>query len=246
MSYLSEILADAPSHYWRLADPPGRIAFDLGSAPRHLLVDGTTEITGLGYSGPASDGGSVLVEHDGAVDSHNGITSTPSFTLEAWVWPFQLGTAGCAMAWDYTSGGASVQITGSDHPFISSGPATLTGPAVVTRQQWHHIVGTIGPLLAELWWDGVSQGTIVSAPAVFTKQVLLGQGGGQLLGWISEAAIYPIVLPNARIAAHFAAADNLGQQPVYRGGGAFANSSGTGLSPADIAALIYAAVHKVY
>jgi hypothetical protein len=254
MSYLTTVLADAPRHFWRCADPGGAILHDVGAVPLALAF--ATAYSTCGYSGPNSDGGSMISftgQSAGIGDAE--IVASPS-SVEAWIWILSLAGAVNATVMDIETGGGGtiglLRMTndGKMH-YFSWGGAPVSG--VLTHDAWHHIVGTQDGVAATLYVDGVAQPA--GAGAVSGNQAVLCALGARVnvtepfRGMISEAAYYPVALTAARVAAHYAAADNIAGRPVFLGygGSAYPGPSVPGSSPADATlASILASVRKTY
>lgn len=219
MSYLTTVLADTPRHFWRCADGGGQIAHDIGAAVFHL----SGGINLLGYSGPNSDGGSFL---DNGV---NGLTSqgntiplvTSPFSLELWFWPLHLPTGAVEIlcAWNNSSPGQA-SIYWNTTGVVQSSVEAVNVFAVlpVTIQRWHHVVVTSDGATERLYIDGAfSQGALVGASSIL-KVIAFGEtpaGGNAFYGCLSELAVYNTTLSAVRVAAHYAAADQVAQAPVF-------------------------------
>jgi len=246
VSYVSTVLADAPLHFWRCADPGGALLHDLGSAPRAMAsgVQGMTP-----YTGPNSDGGSVLcTDGNGAVYRNNVPVASP-YSLEAFVW----------LLWPSTATGILIQVNAISLYFVAGGQLesnftgahVLTDPAAAAEQAWHHVCFTYGPTGgARLYKDAL----LVASSAYFgaisqNNNAALGASINTTLflnGLIAEAAIYGTELSASRVSTHFLAADNAASRPVFKLGGTFSSSTGGSTSISDLEAQILASVRKTY
>jgi len=244
MSYVTTVLADAPDHFWRMADPGGYLAHDIGAAPTPLWA--ASAAATLGYSGPNSDGGSALalpnpVQYFQTIAA---IQHAASFSVELWVWTSGVygGAAFFLMGWDGASAnGPFIQLQANNKLAANQNGVAALDPAVLTFNAWHHIVVTYangGNLI--LYKDAVNVGQ-VACPAVGaqTLNFLLGRrsGAGNLAeAAFSEVAAYPAVLTPARVTAHFVAADNVASRPVIQTPAVYNNSTGgVTQSPQEIA-----------
>ena len=248
MTYLATVLADAPDHYWRMADPGGFICHDIGSAP--YTIEATTEC--LPYTGPNSDGGSLAVPGVGGPRTQQGILLPSPRTLECWIFP--IGPPGLAIICGFNGIAANQWGLSTDataHAAMSVNGTNVISATVITAEAWHHLVGTYDGTNARLYLDSilVAGPQAIAAPGNVARQICWGSNGTPaniMFGAISECATYPVALAAARVPAHFGAADNVPSSPVFRGG-AFSTGSGqtSGGLPSDTAAIL-AAVRKSY
>ena len=236
MAYGATVLADAPRHYWRLADPGGLFFHDIGSAPRALQQG----VAGVGfaapYTGPASDGGSAWVGLGSALNYTDAdLALTLPVSLECWFWLHHLQAA--AVGFLSVSDGATTLEIGLDstlhaHAFASGGGASAV--AVTTRQQWHHLVLTNTGAAALLYLDAIQ---VAAPPAAvigaWAPGFLVGGGGNPSAplrlanAAIAEVAVFPAALTPARISAHYLAADTIASRPVYRNSGTWSVTTGS-------------------
>jgi len=257
MTYLSTVLADAPAHYWRCADGGGQIAHDIGSAPWQLGCG----VNLLGYSGPNSDGGSFFDDLANELQSRNTLALVNSpFSIELWFWSFGTPAANqFLLSWD--NGGVpqtNLIWTTTLHAQFGVNAVALASLATLSLQRWHHLVGTYDNSNLKLYVDGaLSNTTPLAATLALTKSLAVGgTPGGAVnffLGCISEIAVYSTALSLARISAHFSAADQPNQAPIYTAvkGNLAGSSIIAGTDPGGTQdlivdeSLIYAAVHRV-
>jgi hypothetical protein len=220
VSYLSVVAGDNPLHWWRLLDPGGQIAHDIGSAPTHLL---SVAAPRFGYGGPSSDGGSWFNPSGEEVSSHDMLTSlTSPMSLEAWIWLAGIPAAnGFAVAWDQNgpANAALIALAAGTMAFNIGGSSNVS-VATFTAQTWRHLVGTFDNANNRLYVDGVLRGTVALAGAV-TVHKLIGIGAGpptsatSLQGFFSDVAIYGYTLTAAQVLNHYNAANQVGQAPVF-------------------------------
>lgn len=237
-AYTAAVLADAPVHYWRLADPGGSLCHDIGSAPRALNTVGQGLF--LPYLGPVSDGGAAYVGQNQAINYQDGdLVIGDPVTLECWFWLQSIRSVAQGFL-ALTNGAINLEI-GLDatyHPQARTSGGTRTSLAAVSTQHWHHLVLTDTLVLCSLYLDAflvasgaggvfaasglgfiVGAGASPSAPARFATAAL------------AECAIYPTALAAGRVTAHFVAADNILTRPVFKANGTFDVT--TGLATGD-------------
>jgi hypothetical protein len=251
MSYVGAVLADAPVHYYRLADPWGQIAHDIGSTP-FALMNGRQNTPPFGYSGVASDGGSA--EFDTA---SNPIRSWDAFawplplTWEGWIW-MQSSSQGQQMLMSSSSGGADTRmgfVTHIQASFVCAG-ANFVAAVADVRQAWHHVAMTISGGNLRGYLDGVLLGTQAGAVAMGNGEFGIGRrvAFADLIaeGFIAEVALYNTALTAAQLLAHIAAADTSALRPVFGQLGTFNPATGGGQSSSSLFTDIRNAVIKRY
>jgi hypothetical protein len=216
MTLLTEYLADNPLNYWRLADPHFGRAASIGS--QHVdLAAFNSSVQEFGYSGVASDGGSVLLSGLGL--RNTAVQFPVPGSIEWWMW--------CAFGQDTfmpvlnlaASGGAlSVRLNATNMDFNITGGTTGTATRP-SDQAWHQFVYRCGGGTQDLWIDGSSAGSSsAGAAAGATGLAVLGQttsGVGSAL-FVAEAAIFNSVLSSTRIGVHLAAADTASIRPSWK------------------------------
>lgn len=252
MTYLSAVLADAPRNFWRCADAGGGLLADIGSLPRAMSVNASTPQ--LGYKGPNSDGGSIWIDANSIAQFADAQTLALPLTLEAWVWQHYRRAATQVIATVEGAANATavelqMNINGLPQGF---GPTTNSSGAVALAQQtWHHLVVVVTAAATTLYVDAIAQvagGANAATPANPTMGIggHLTPGGSNASMNIAEVALYTVALAPARITAHFVAADQTTQFPVYQGFGAFNLSTGVVTFNSDLAESILASVRKTY
>jgi len=223
--YEREVLVDTPTHWWRLGEPSGTVAFDRGSSP----VSGT-------YSGGVSLGQAGAPTHDpDSAASFDGIDDYVTFgaaprvtgfpyTIELWL---KISDRSGVLG-DYyffsqnTNAGAATdnqprgRVNGND--FGHPGRIDWDGVSSTSRIDdgaWHHVVLTATSNAAgaqTLYIDGVAQPTgTANTPGVNSTELLLATpdvspfvsiSRNKWPGSIDEFAIYNTALSAARVAAH--------------------------------------------
>jgi len=255
MGYFTTVIGDAPDHWWRLADPGGAILHDVGGNA-NPIPSVITEINGIPYSGMTSDGlCAVRVTNTGLIKASSLIVLGTSWTLEVWAWLFK-GNGDQQII--ELVGGATGQRIGIRH-ILATGQTifydTLTGVitnvATPADNKWHHYVFTYDHVTLRTYVDGVAGavGLAVIATADTYAMFILSDtaGGTAALGFAEDVATYIYQLAAFRIAAHFAAADQILSSPVFQGGaGLYPNATqSTALTAVDIAAIL-AAVRRTF
>jgi hypothetical protein len=222
--YYDAVTADRPLLYLRFGEDGGTIAHD---ETNHYNGSYSTAAT-LGYPGAIRGDPNTAV----TVDGTGGITMPPSadfspmqsFTVEVWVQPaaapvpsnvafvvdhetFSPERAG----WDVAAGSKTL----FERRANASSGLSATAPAV-SAGAWHHVVSTFDGSTSRMaiWIDGVSAVTVMGSPGVpaipqgwSIGAQNCGCNGNAFVGAIDELAIYPSVLSDARIRAHYAAAN---------------------------------------
>jgi len=249
LTYASVVAADAPQHWWRLADPGGLYLHDIGSSPVMILLDSSDT---LPYTGQSADGGSGLTAPLLKIDSpvRNLVLGT-SFSLEVWDWRWDAGIYG-VLGLDAGAGaGAGMRYNDATHilAYFTGGASTavLLTPA---QQTWHHWVMTYDHVNVRTYFDGVLKDTTATVATPATPYLVhIGSdrdGTSHFKGNLADAAIYTTVLSGARVAAHYAAADTLTQAPVYGASRTFdLTASVPGVAGGDLD-LILRSVRKTY
>jgi large repetitive protein len=245
-AYLSAVIADSPVHYWRMADPGGGLAHDIGSAPIHLHGLGTAISQPLGYSGPISDGGSMDLCLDGQyANTGNPITiAVSAFSIEMWYWNWQrLSSLGLLMQVQPTNQIALYR-NGTGWQFLYNS-ASVISTTHYTSQAWHHIVATYDGTNMRLYVDALAAGPTAIAPQssiatlmeLGANQALSGNWGN---GFFAEVAIYSVALSPTQVTNHFIAADQSAQSPI--------NNASAAVAPpyTSLQNEILAAVRKTY
>lgn len=252
MSYLSSVLADAPRHYWRLADPGGVYAHDIGSVPIALDVNGVSPWL-MPYSGPSSDGGSAFLGSAYVWDTDGEVIAAP-VTVECIVWQQSRSGAFQVALQVNTIGANLVQlgINSTGHPQVNVQLGALTAPAAISRQHWHHLVATVTAAgVVALYVDAISVAT--GSPGIAGSNTYLYAVGGvtnnfgnAFFGNIAEAAVYNTALTPARVTAHFVALDAIASRPIFAQNGSFDVTTGTGTTGGAELAAILASVRQSF
>ncbi len=215
MAYSTEVLADSPVAYWRLAEASGTSAADSAGTITGTYVNAPT----LGAASlVASDTANKAVSFDGVNDHVTapsgavGLNPTAALTIEAWVKPttisagdhqivrktgqyFLQRAAGAVSLVVYVAGVAKV---------LTVTPALVAGTA-------YHVVATYDGTNQKIYLDGVQVGTRAQTGALSTTANTLYIGSATATtefwdGTLDEVAIYSTALSAARALAHYEAA----------------------------------------
>jgi len=231
----------------------------VGSSPQALaaqiLGSGGHSFADLaGYSGPNSDGGSIVtISQTWAVNG--GINVAQPFTFECWAWAIYVVTAN---AWQLSIGtNGSFQVgllcdSGNFPHFVYGGAPACVSPSAFPTKQWVHLVGTSSGTTNILYVNGSAVSTVTGTPGSATgKPLIIGGDNGNGSGMpqaISEVAVYNTALSSARVSAHFNAADNRLGVPVAQSAGGVGGGGSSVSSPLYLGILqqILQAVRKQY
>lgn len=232
MTYLATVLADSPVHFWRCADPGGLLYHDLGSAPRSMQ-NGLSTATSLPYLGPNSDGGSTFLSLNTNANYYPGdqTLATP-FTMEVWAWLQKGGTLQGFFAVSNNVNTMEVGVDGSNNAHFYDAVGANTTATAVSLQHWHQYVLVQQAASSTFYFDGafVANGGGVALSGLFAFMIGAGGYGASPARFanaaVAEVSIYPSALSAARVLAHYNAADQLAQRPIYRGSGEFSVVTG--------------------
>jgi Concanavalin A-like lectin/glucanases superfamily len=246
--YFNAVLGDNPQHYWRLADPGGMIAHDLQS-PAVALGSSSATPPIFAYTGPVQQGGSIYFESGLGLLNQNTLPLTVPGAVELWFWwIWQPNAIEYLFAWDGVSAGAmDIILDATGHIRADWGTGSAIDPAVAVKQAWHHVVAVNDGATLRLYKDGAQVATAVPSGAGGSFRLNIGRsntGAAGSAGCIAEVATYGHTLSGAQVLAHFNAADNVAQKPIFRSAGTFDPGSGsTTFAPADLAAILAAVRH---
>lgn len=248
-AYSSAVLADTPIHYWRMADPGGALAHDIGSSPAQMHGIGNPL---LGYTGPVSDGGSVDCALTGTY-INTGIAvpfAGGQVTFECWVWVFQqLAQVGQFMYWSAAAPQMNLARTTTQWQFVYNGVSAVSTNNF-TAQAWHHLVGTYDGANVHIYADAIA-GTAPAAAAAgafsnifeISSSLAVGSYG---LAFFAECAVYNYALTPTQVNNHFLAADNTSQSPIYQQFGLWDPGTGGVATVASDLSAILNSVRKTY
>jgi hypothetical protein len=227
--YSTEVLADSPLAYYRLAETSGTTLVDASGNSRNGAYGGTAYT--LNQSGATSDG-DPAVKFFGTHLSTVGYASVPSaawmdvtsaITLECWLYSLSPGggvssTGGGGIFGRWANGssinagmlwvsnaeqlGAIIKIGGTNR-------SLTTGTYPPTA--WTHVAVTYNGTTMILYINGASASTLSVTGAITTGTCNLDIGAYTSGSWplqnhyVDECAMYGTALSATRIAAHYAA-----------------------------------------
>jgi len=253
LSYLTEVLADSPTHFWRLADPGGEWGADVGSAAPEMLTfkpQASGSALGTHYSGPNTDGGSWFINPPSYGQSAP-IQAAFPFSVEACIFTQYVSVVLQAIvAWDYDTQTVGLAVGGAlpgVYVAYSSGGNVAGG--VPSKYVWDHLVAVYTAAATTLYVNGANVGVGAATALGAKKNLYIGRtslnGAPLLTGSVSEIAIYPTALAAGRVAAHFAAVNQRHQTPVYGASGDFSGAS-TNAAYTDLLLKILQSVRKPF
>lgn len=230
-SYADEVLADAPTSYWRFNEPSGLTASDSMG-----LANGTYNTLGVTYNQSSAltnennnavllNGSTGVVKLIGATSDFAFIQNTGVFAVEFWAkttdntnaterLPIANSSTGAHKGFfiDYAPGGNkkfyAVLINGT----TSFGQVNMPNNSI-TDNNWHHIVFTGDGSSTYLYLDGAQVATATFAAISLSSgnswgQLAIGDCGDTIgtfpwYGALDEVAIYPTFLSTTRALAHY-------------------------------------------
>jgi hypothetical protein len=215
INYQGIILADSPAGYWRLGEPSGTAADNLGSGG--AANDGT-------YVGSPTLGAAGAIAGDadtamGPLDAATQYVSIPVdaalnvgdvFTLEAWVSRGSLGVDHRAIFSGNTNAGY-LRITDTGYlQLVKCDIADIVLSTSTVPTGWHHVAATKNGADVHLYIDGADvTGTVTNATCASNGSPRhIGSTGGSSEfsnGTLDEVAVYGTALTADRILAHYAA-----------------------------------------
>jgi hypothetical protein len=256
VSLYTAIIADAPQHYWRMADPGGVQAVNIGSASTKPPLDVT--YGGLPYSGPSSDGGSAIRQDTNAQHVRNLVTSFPivsPFSVEVWFYLSQIDGDSQVIETHEPTGGERMGMRvhlANPHTVLTYHTAgwNFSGSVGCAINTWHQLVTTYDHVDAKLYVDGSADGTqnVVFTPST-PARVFIGNdsaNAGLCYGNFAELALFSTALSGAQVLAHWNAADTTSLRPAFKGGGFYPTADfGTAPLSDDLTAVL-AAVRRTF
>jgi hypothetical protein len=255
LTYLETVIADAPVHYWRMADPGGRLAHDIGSGIPATL--GCSEAQAFPYTGIANDGGAYGAAGSRLHSPGSGVALPGTgWSIEAWAFlSSSLNASANQVILDLNDDltGTILRLWCQTDGKLGTAGTFFANQlsAALPFGTWHHLAYTFDGLARVSYVDGAAIATVASGAfgaAAYRVDVGNNAAAGEFCyGGVAEVAVYGAALSSARVAAHFAAAEiPLTARPIWVGGGA-AHGGGGGIPTSDsLDALIYAAVHKLF
>jgi len=223
VSYLSEVLADAPLGYWRMAESGGARLANIGSAGLGGYFQSLLAPLALPYTGPNANGGSCNMNPALAYFTDPVATVWTFEALVYWGRPQANNAKSFAEFADNPANAAwrfQIDCPTSHFRVLRNGAALITNAVARPPDHWYHVVTVQDGVNVTLYMNAVADGAAASptpgnlvAPVTLMSDTVSGANPSM---WMSEAALYDVALTPARITAHFLAIDNFAS-PVWRG-----------------------------
>lgn len=237
MTYRSEVLADAPTHYWPLAEGGGTITADLISTGGQ----GASVTPPLGYAGITSSDGAALInntnnngfialQQQAYLPAPPGVGPYGGFSMEVWVWLWGFGgTYQVGLMYGVGGNATFVLVQASGIPGFqqAGGAGAVNAAGALSLNNWHHIVGvastkTPSAGTASIYVDGALSTTNNTFAPAFPASSLFAFGTytdrtQPTNGFIASPALYANQLSAARVLAHYNAAELRTNNPVFLG-----------------------------
>lgn len=219
MTYLSEVLADNPLHYWRCADAGGYFMYDIGSSPITLYAASVLETA----TGIEAGGGSVVGGAKGFGTSLIQRTSTSPFSIECWCWLFNANSVNVLTGITRLGvGGTDFLLLASDSSVgyqINSQTTSLVSNVVPTYNVWNHVVATYDGTTHRLYVNAVQIATFSSPSGSLNAQGTFVVANPNNHAALAECAFYASTLSPTRITAHYNAVSLPQSPPISVGQG---------------------------
>ncbi|MCA1683827.1 MAG: fibronectin type III domain-containing protein, partial [Actinobacteria bacterium] len=211
-TYVTNVLANAPSAYYRLGESSGTTAADSSGKGGNGLYDQAT----LGSTGAVAGDPDTAAVANGNCCVVRAAPTLPLYntarSVEAWVKPsdtYFRYIAGWGTA--ATDRGFSVNLDGSNIGVVAYGDDRYFAlPRPLNDGVWHHVVVTYNGTTVVAYLDGLSLGTKTFSAPLATSPSGLQVGAGYqesspFYGGLDEVAVYPTALTAAQVGAHFSA-----------------------------------------
>ncbi len=213
MSYSSEVLADSPKAYFRMAEASGLIQDSSGLAHHATVATGTaTYQQASPITSDASDFSIDFSSDNFSIPNHADLTFGDTLTAEAWVYRADLGVTrvisgrgGTALTWGVDGANDKIFTAKADTGAICYSSITLAAST------WYHVVYTKATSTNTLYINGVDVTSSVTNQTLASPAVplIVGADYNGTLPWagrLDEVAFYATALSSARVSAHYAAA----------------------------------------
>jgi hypothetical protein len=215
-TYAGTVLADHPTSYWRLDETGGTIAGDETVANPGTFVGGVT----LGVPGLLANDPGTAVGFDGAtgdvrVGQSGSLDFSSALTIEAWIKPSSLPSAGSLRSIVAKPGSYGLQLNGPllELVVVELGfSQRLSAPAgTIVAGDRYHVVGTFDGVNQRLYVNGalVASAALGGSADATIGGIHIGSWNGRqefFAGTIDEAAVYNASLSAAQVAAHYGVA----------------------------------------
>lgn len=217
--YVSEVLSDAPSVYFRLSETTGSTAFNF-TASGHNASISPTGVT-LNQTSPVVDildksfyfsNGSLVVPDTSALDF------TSVLSVEFWIKTSSSGFVLSKAELGVSGYEVSVDINGKLRFFVHYGTVSVPESTILETtnplndNSWHHIVFRFNAGQMSVIIDGTLDSASTTAPVTVipTNSIdltIAQRSGGSLplAGYLDEIALYGAPLSNSRALTHYQA-----------------------------------------
>ncbi len=221
-AYQTQVLADGPSHYWRM-----------GAAGVWPDYAGTSDLTSAGTVA-ADTAGAINSDTDPATafDGSTGTsgssvqeTGTNEFTVEAWFKTTSTSGGKIVGFGDSKTGSSGsydrhVYLDNAGHVIFGvypNGVRTVSSSGTYNDGAWHQMVASLSSAGMKLWVDGLQVGARTDTTSGQDYKGYWRVGGDSLGGWpnqpassylagaIDEVAVYPVALTRDQVRAHYTA-----------------------------------------
>lgn len=215
--YVDAVVSDAPVGFWRLNETSGTVAGDRVNANNGTYMNGV----GLGAAGLLpTETGNTAATFDGTNDSvsipnSSVLSPTQRVSVEAWVKPDSLPTAGSWSSVLSKNGAYAVQFSGPRLEFAltQAGGARkrlLAPVGAIVAGRAYHVVGTYDGATQRLFINGAQVASVPLTGAIAASSDPLQVASYRrttefLAGSVDEPAVYSSGLSAAQVAAHYAA-----------------------------------------
>lgn len=220
MTYSSEVLADAPVVFYKLAEPSGTTATDSSGNGHTGTYSGAPTLGAAGLSGDADTAATFTGISAQRAQSNATVIAAGAYDEFTMEWlanvPTDLGPATFTALQDPTVGDpfAIVQCLSESGNagalFYSAGHTLEFLEAFMPASGRHHFVMRLLAGIQSLWIDGVQVGSRPAADMVLSvaSSFYVGSSGGSVSSQttIAKPAYYDFGLADDRIVAHAAAA----------------------------------------
>ena len=227
-AYADAVRADGAEHLWRLGEPSGSSALDYAGFDDLTMTGGYTRGADGAIIGD-TDKSTTFGGSDGFGVTPAPIAGPDVFSIETW---FRTTTTNGGKLVGFGNNNVGTSTNYDRHIYMepdgrltfgvyNNGSYTASSPSALNDGQWHHAVGTMGPSGLSLYVDGKrvgsNGGTSVGQP--YSGYWRIGgdspwSGNAYFAGDIDDVAIYPTVVPLAKIQSHYVASGRTAAWPT--------------------------------
>jgi Concanavalin A-like lectin/glucanases superfamily/Fibronectin type III domain len=215
-TYVSTVLSDNPSVFYRLADTDSHAMAD--SSGNGATGIYTAQAT-LGHSGPLTTDPASAISDNAGGPAGSGAPSLPLYnqprTLEGWMNTTNGGEYFLAGYGTESTGEGFTVVTEPNNVIVSGygDDLSFTSSTALDNGSWHFVVATTNGTSATVYVDGTSLGTqtfpspLDTVPAAAGLQIGAGVQGccGYFSGDLADIAIFPTALTAAQVTAQYTA-----------------------------------------